>query len=168
MRIDDLKLMFAMAKRKKVYPIKFMMNPWLEVFTLVGDVECTSLVTRIATNIGLMQRSFLSLITEHPYIDFEYFRQAHMLKRKDNGSLVMIYRGYTNKVSLPNRNIGLYAVQSLTMNLQKNEAAPHRSASARITRTSHPQVYATDPTPEELAYASYTGFEGGALPHVPT
>ena len=72
-RIDDLKLMYAMVKRKKVSPIKFMMNQWLKVFTLVGDVECPSLVTRIATNMGLMQRSFVSLITECPYIDFEYF-----------------------------------------------------------------------------------------------
>ena len=72
-RTDDLKLMYAMVKRKKVSPIKFMMNQWLKVFTLVGDVECPSLVTRIATNMGLMQRSFVSLITECPYIDFEYF-----------------------------------------------------------------------------------------------
>ena len=61
-RTYDLKLMYAMAKRKKVSPVKFMMNQWLEVFTLVGDIECTSLVTQIATNMGLMQRSFVSLI----------------------------------------------------------------------------------------------------------
>jgi hypothetical protein len=94
--------MYAMVKRKKVSHVRFMMNQWLEVFTLVGDIECTSLGTQIATN---MQRSFLSLITERPYIDFEYFRQAHMLKKKDNRSLVMMYRGYTNEVPLPNRNI---------------------------------------------------------------
>ena len=61
-----------------------MMNQWLEVFTLVGDIECTSLVTRIVTNMGLMQRSFVSLITKRPCIDFEYFWQAHILK-KENG-----------------------------------------------------------------------------------
>jgi hypothetical protein len=83
-RIDDLKLMYAMVKRKKVSRVRFMMNQWLEVFTLVGDIECTSLGTQIATN---MQRSFLSLITKRPYIDFEYFRQDHMLKRKIMGVL---------------------------------------------------------------------------------
>ena len=46
-----------------------------------------------------------------------------MLKKKDDGSIVMMYRGYT-KEPLPNRNAGLYAVQSLTMDLQKIEATP--------------------------------------------
>ena len=90
-RIDDLKLMYAMVKRKKVSPIKFMMNQWSEVFTLVGDVGCTSFVTQIATNMGLLQRSLLSLITEHPYTEHPY-----VLKKKDNWSLVMMYRSNTN------------------------------------------------------------------------
>ena len=118
-RTYDLKLMYAMVKRKKVSPVKFMMSQWLEVFILVGDVECTSLVTRIATNMGLMQRSFVSRITERPYIDFEYFRQAHILK-KENERTVMMYRSYRAEIPLPNRNYGLYAVQSLTIDLQKN------------------------------------------------
>ena len=88
-----------------------MMNQWLKVFTLVGDIECTSLVTRITTNMGLLHMSSLSLITKPClYIDFEYFRQTHMLKRKDDGSIVIMCRRYTNEVSLPNRNVGLYAV----------------------------------------------------------
>ena len=49
-----------------------MMNQWFEVFTLVGDVECSSLVTRIATNMGLLHTSLLSLI--RLYIDFEYVK----------------------------------------------------------------------------------------------
>ena len=39
------------------------------------------------------------------------------------------------------------------------EAAPRWSASARLTRATHPQYYATDPAPEEPAYASYAGWE---------
>ena len=45
---DDLKLLYANVKRAKVSPVKFIVCHWLEVFTLTGDVECTSLVTRIA------------------------------------------------------------------------------------------------------------------------
>ena len=90
--------------------------------TNTGDVECTSLVTRIANNMGLRQRYFVSLITERPYIDFEYIRQAHILK-KENGRSIMMYCGYTTEIPLPNRNYGLYVVQSLTIILQKNEAA---------------------------------------------
>ena len=47
-RIDDLKLLYAVVKRVKVSAIKFIVRHWLEVFTLMGDVECTSLVTQIA------------------------------------------------------------------------------------------------------------------------
>ena len=129
--------MYAMVKRKKVSHVKFMMSQWLEVFTLVGDVECTSLVTRIATNMGLMQRSFISFITERPYIDFENFWQAHILK-KENGRTIMMYHSYTTEIPLPNHNYGLYFLQSLTMNLQKNKTDPRKSAAARMTRTSHP------------------------------
>jgi hypothetical protein len=85
-RIDDLKLLYALVKRRKVSPVKIMMCPWLEVFSLPGDVECTSLVTRIARNLGLMDNALLSYINmERWYIDFEYFCQAHMLKKRNDG-----------------------------------------------------------------------------------
>lgn len=158
-RVDKLKLMYAIVKRRKVSPVKYMMQQWLEVFSLTGDVECTYLVTRIATNLGLMRNAIVSFIAgPRTYIDFEYFKQGHILKRK-NGKIIMIYRGYTNEIPLPNRNLGLYAVQSLTLDLQKIEAAPHRSMSARMTRATHPQYYVADPEPEETAYASYAGFK---------
>ena len=48
-RVDDLKLLYALVKRTKVSPVKFMIHHWLEVFTLMGDVEGTSLVTQPKT-----------------------------------------------------------------------------------------------------------------------
>ena len=65
-RMDDLKLLYDMVKRIKVSPVKFVMHQWLEVFTLTGDVECTSLVTRIAQNLGLLNNALIS------YIDMEH------------------------------------------------------------------------------------------------
>jgi hypothetical protein len=53
----------------------------------------------------------------------------------------------------------LYDVQSLILNLQKKDAAPWRSASARMTHVTHLQYYTTDPTPEEPAYVSYVGLD---------
>ena len=94
-----------------------------------------------------------------PLHGFEYFRQAHILKKKEDGSIVMMYHGYTNNILLPNQKYGLYVVQSLTLNLQKKDAAPCRSASARMTHGTHPQSYDTDPTLEEQAYANYVGFD---------
>ena len=63
MRVDDLKLLYAMVKRRKVSRVKFMMNQWKDVFDLTGDVECTSLVTRIARNLGLLSNASISTLT---------------------------------------------------------------------------------------------------------
>ena len=138
-RIDDLKLLYAVVKRAKVSPVKFIVCHWLEVFNLTGDIECTSLVTRIAQNMGLLNNASVSYITEeHLYIDFKCFRQAHMLKKRNDGQLVMMYLGYTTEIPLPNRNLGLYIVNSFTFDLQVKEAAPRRSASTRLSHAPQP------------------------------
>ena len=61
-RIDDLKLLYALVKRRKLSTIKFMMRHWLEVFSLTGDVECTSLVIQIAQNLGLMDNAYFLIL----------------------------------------------------------------------------------------------------------
>ena len=102
-RIDDLKLLYAMVKRRKVSPIKFMIHHWLEFFTLTGDVECTSLVTWIAQNLGLLNNALVSYITkERLYIDFDYFHQAQLLKKREDGKIVMMCHGFSTEIPLPN------------------------------------------------------------------
>ena len=73
--MDELKSLYAMVKRRKVSPVKFMMNQWKEVFELKGDVGCTSLVTRIAQNLGLLKNASLSYIDDIDpwYIDMDTF-----------------------------------------------------------------------------------------------
>jgi hypothetical protein len=81
-RIDDLKLLYAMVKRRKVSPVKLMIHQWLEVFTLTGDVECTSLVTRIAQNLGLQNNALVSFIDEERYtLILNTFVKPKCLKR---------------------------------------------------------------------------------------
>jgi uncharacterized protein YfkK (UPF0435 family) len=41
-RNDELKLLYAMVKRKKVSPLKFMMTQWAEFPRLKVAVGCTS------------------------------------------------------------------------------------------------------------------------------
>ena len=74
-RIDELKLLYAMVKRRKVSPVKLMMKQWKEVFELKGDVGCTSLVTCIAQNLGLLENASVAYIEDIDrwYIDYEYF-----------------------------------------------------------------------------------------------
>ena len=72
-RIDELKLLYAMVERRKVSPVKFMMKQWKEVFELKGDVGYTSLVTRIAQNLGLLENASAAYIKDIDrwYTDYE-------------------------------------------------------------------------------------------------
>ena len=134
-RNDELKLLYAMVKRRKVLLVKFLMKQWKEILELKGDVRCTSLVTHIAKNLGLLKNASVVYIDDIPcwYINYEYFVQAHMLKKNKDGKLVMMYINYTTEIPLPDRNRDLYAVDSFVFDLQVKEAAPHRSASTRLT-----------------------------------
>jgi hypothetical protein len=122
---DELKLLYAMVKRRKVSPIKFMMKQWKEIVELKVDIGCTSLVTRIAKNLGLLENASIAYVADisHWHIDFEYFVQSHMLKKKKDGKLVMMYMDYTNEILLPDQNLGLYVVQSFVFDLQVKETA---------------------------------------------
>ena len=92
---------------------------WKEVLELKGDVECTSLVTRIAQNLGLLKNAFVVYIDDIPrwYIDYEYFVQVHMLKKNKDEKLVMMYMDYTTEIPLPDWNLGLYAVDFFIFDL---------------------------------------------------
>ena len=157
-RIDDLNLLLAMVKRRKVSPVKCIIHHRLEVFTLTGDVERISLVTRIAQNLGLLNNALVSYITEEPlYIDFDYFCPAQLLKKREDGKIVMMYHGFSTEIPLPNRNLGLYVVDSFTFDLQAKETAPRRSASMRRTHAPWTRYYGADPTPEGPAYTGHAG-----------
>ena len=67
-RNDELKLLYAMVKRKKVSPIKFMMAQWAEILGLKGDVGCTSLATHIARNLGLLANASIACIDSPQWI----------------------------------------------------------------------------------------------------
>ena len=107
-----------MVKRKKVSPIKFMMAQWVEIPELKGDVGCTSLVTRIARNLGLLANTYITYIDRLGWIiDYGYFNQAHMLKKGKDGKIVMMYMDYINEFLLSDRNLGLYVVDSFVFDL---------------------------------------------------
>ena len=80
-----------------------------------------------------------------------------MLKNRDDGQLVTMYLGYITKIPLPNRNLGLYAMDSFTFDLQAKETAPRRSASMRWTHAPWTRYYGADPTPEGPAYTGHAG-----------
>ena len=79
------------------------MTQWLEIPGLKGDVGCTSLVTRMARNLGLLANASITYIDSPRWmIDCGYFNHARMLKKGRDWKLVMMYVDYTTEFPLPN------------------------------------------------------------------
>jgi hypothetical protein len=76
---------------------------------MTGPIECTSLITCIATRIGALERNSIPFIEgNREYIDEDYLIQGHTLKKGPNDSLIFFYMGYTNEIPLPNAEFHLY------------------------------------------------------------
>ena len=85
---------------------------------MTGPIECTSLITRIATHIGTLERNYIPFIEgDCAYIDETYLIQGHTLKKGSNDSLIFFYLGSTNEILLPNAEFYLYNFNSLTIPL---------------------------------------------------
>jgi hypothetical protein len=119
-------------------------------------------------NLGLLANATITyIITPRWIIDYVYFNKVHMLKRGKNGKTMIMYKDYTNEFEMPNRNLGLYVVESFIFDLQKKGAEPCRSASARFTRNLNPRYHGEDIALAGPAFTSYAGFDqaGPSLVH---
>ena len=108
-RVGDLQLLYAAINKIPTSRVTLLVSHWLSIPSLQGPVDCTSLITRLASNLNLLENSSLEFIDElricHGY---DTFRQAWMLKKEGN----IMYMLYDNKgkIRLPNPNLGLYVV----------------------------------------------------------
>ena len=76
------------------------------------------MVIGIAQNLGLLENASVIYIDVPRWlIYYDYFNHPHMLKKGKDGKLVMMYVDYTTEFSLPNQNLGFYAVDSLVIDL---------------------------------------------------
>ena len=125
-----------MLKKIKIAPIKEIFNPWLETFKASTSISCTSLVTRIAANLGALDGHDVTCIsTPRIEINEHYLIQGHHLKYDDVGNLAFFFPGYTNEISLPNPGLSLYKSPSLTFTLVEQGEARRSSISRRGTRS---------------------------------
>ena len=51
-RNDELLILYGMVKKIKISPAQALVKQWVSNFKITGPIECTSLITRIATRIG--------------------------------------------------------------------------------------------------------------------
>ena len=79
MRIDELMILYAAVNKIKVSPIKVMIRQWLMNFRMMGHVECTSLITHIASRLGILEGNSVPFIeTPRALIDEAYLVQGQI------------------------------------------------------------------------------------------
>ena len=68
-----------------------MVRQWLTNFKMLGPIECTSLITHLASSISALERNSVPFIEgDRAYIDENYLVQGHTLKKGSNDSLIFL------------------------------------------------------------------------------
>ena len=139
MRNDELIILYAMVNKIKISLAMALVKQWLTNFKMTGPIECTYLVTRIVSNMGILKGNPVPFIEDDRVLmDEFYLVQGHILKKGPNDSLVFFSLGYANEIPLPNVGYQLYNCRSLTMPLVPQEESRSHSASVlpgRVTRS---------------------------------
>jgi tRNA G37 N-methylase Trm5 len=81
------------------------------VSKISGPIECTSLVTRIAMNLGYSDLAYIE--RDVPILCLNHFVHVHNLCEEPDYSVSMLY-GH-KAIRLPNPTIRLYSCESLTL-----------------------------------------------------
>ena len=67
--------------------------------SFLDNVECTSLVTRIAQIVGCFEGAQLTNMEgEAPALDLGHFMQAHILRVDRDNHIFMLYSGYIDEL----------------------------------------------------------------------
>jgi hypothetical protein len=81
-RVGDMQLIYAALKGQVVSPVKRLLEHWLSFPNLVGDASCTSLITWIADDLGILRdATIINIDTPREIISYDYFRQGRWVKR---------------------------------------------------------------------------------------
>ena len=130
---------------------------------MVEALECTSLITRIATSLGALNWAQFSFITTpRPSIDLAYLVQGHTLKSAPYGSIIFFFPGYVNEIPLPNPGLHLYKSRGSTFELQPSEEPRRSSVSGRMTRSRSRNAAMDMPPPQPQAFHGYARHASGA------
>jgi hypothetical protein len=110
----ELKCQFSMVNRIKYTPVADIVNYFKNVHKMSGPIECTSMVTRIAMNIGCPEMANLAYIEgDVPILGLDHFVHAYILREETDHSLSMLYG--RKAIQLPNPSLRLYSCESFTL-----------------------------------------------------
>jgi hypothetical protein len=110
----ELKCLFAMVNRIKYIPVADIVDYFKNVPTMSGPIECTSMVTRIAMNLGCLEMANLAYMEANvPIIGLDLFVHPHIMHEEPDQSLSMLYG--RKVIRLPNPGLRLYSCEILTL-----------------------------------------------------
>jgi hypothetical protein len=103
-----------MVNRIKYTHVADIVDYFKNVYKMSGPIKCTSMVTRIAINLGCMEMANLAYIDgDVPDLGLDHFVHAHILHEEPDHSLSMLYG--CKVIWLPNPGLRLYSCESLTL-----------------------------------------------------
>jgi hypothetical protein len=129
----EVKCLFAMVNRIKYIPVANIVDYFKNVPKMSGPIECTSMFTRIAMNLGCLKMANLAYIEgDVPVLDLDHFVHAHILREEPDHSLSMLY-GH-KAAQLPNPVLRQYSCESLTLQFNRMGEARHSFTGPPCTR----------------------------------
>jgi hypothetical protein len=117
----ELKCLFAMVNRIKYTPVADIVDYFTNVSKILGPIECTSLVTRIAMNLGYSDLAYIE--GDVPILGLDHFVHMHILHEELDHSVSMLYG--RKAIWLPNPTLQLYSCESLIMQFDRMGEARH-------------------------------------------
>jgi hypothetical protein len=129
----ELKCLFAMVNRIKYTHVPNIVDYFKNVHKMSGPIECTSMVTQIAMNLGCPEMANFAYIEEGvPIIGLDHFVHTHILREEPDHSFSMLYG--RKVIRLPNLTLRLYYCESLTQQFDWMGEALHCFAGPPHTR----------------------------------
>jgi hypothetical protein len=61
---NELMILYAMVNKIKISPVKAMIKQWLTNFKMTGPIDCTSLISRIASSMGILDGNVIPFIED--------------------------------------------------------------------------------------------------------
>jgi hypothetical protein len=97
----ELKCLFSMVNTIKYTPVADIVDYFKNMHKMSGPIECSSMVTRIALNLGCPKMANLAYIEgDVPVLGLDHFVHTHILREEHNHSLSMLYG--CKAIRLPN------------------------------------------------------------------
>jgi hypothetical protein len=126
-----------------------------------GPIECTSLVTRIALNLGSDEMANVCYIAgDVPILGLSHFVHTHIWREEPDRSFSMLYEGGRKVLRLPNMAHALHSCEQLTLQLNQMGDACHSYIGPMCTR-GHAYFEVTRQTPPQPQWD--TRYGGGIL-----